>query len=82
MSISLNLSGCNKKIIMQDTTYCHTHTHSDFQLQYRAFTPPAVNFENTHLHTKIAIETGYSRFLESKAATMMANATCWIWIPK
>lgn len=36
---------------------------------------------NTYRHVASARETGYSRFLVQKAARMMANATCWIWIP-
>lgn len=35
-----------------------------------------------HPHAAAPRATGYSRFLEIKAAMMMAKATCWIWIPK
>lgn len=37
---------------------------------------------HTHLHVSITAETGYSRFLVNTTATMMAKATCFIWIPK
>lgn len=36
---------------------------------------------NNYRQARRINEMEYSRFLEQKAATMMANATCWTWIP-